>query len=84
MSRSIVAQDSILVSAKEALGWPTEKVGLRLDLIVGDGDVVILKSISPPALDEFDPLIEEAEKQARQVEAVEKEGAVCPTTKENP
>jgi len=55
-----------------------------LDLIVGDGDVVILKSISPPALDEFDPLIEEAEKQARQVEAVEKEGAVCPTTKENP
>ena len=32
---------------------------------MGDKDVVILKSISPPSLDDFDDLIAEARRQAR-------------------
>jgi len=35
-------------------------------VVVGDKDVVILKSISPPSLDEFDNLIAEARKKGRQ------------------
>ena len=35
-------------------------------VVVGDKDVVILKSISPPSLDEFDDLIAEARKKGKQ------------------
>ena len=35
-------------------------------VVVGEKDVVILKSISPPSLDEFDNLIAEARKKGRQ------------------
>jgi AbrB family looped-hinge helix DNA binding protein len=34
-------------------------------VVLGDKDVVILKNISPPAIDEFDELIAEARKSAR-------------------
>jgi len=34
-------------------------------VVMGDKDVVILKSISPPSIDEFDDLIAEARRQAR-------------------
>ena len=35
-------------------------------VVVGEKDVVILKSISPPSLDEFDDLIAEARKKGKQ------------------
>lgn len=35
-------------------------------VVVGKKDVVILKNISPPSLDEFDDLIAEARKKAKQ------------------
>jgi AbrB family looped-hinge helix DNA binding protein len=35
-------------------------------VVVGENDVVILKAISPPSMEEFDSLIAEARKQARQ------------------
>ena len=35
-------------------------------VVVGDKDVVILKSISPPSVDEFDELIAEARKKGKQ------------------
>lgn len=35
-------------------------------VVVGDRDVVILKALAPPALSEFDGLIREARRQARQ------------------
>jgi AbrB family looped-hinge helix DNA binding protein len=34
-------------------------------IVVGDKDVVILKSISPPSIDEFDKLIAEARKDSK-------------------
>jgi AbrB family looped-hinge helix DNA binding protein len=34
-------------------------------VVVGDRDVVILKNISPPSLDEFDDLIADARKKAK-------------------
>lgn len=37
-----------------------------LFVVVGEKDVVILKSISPPSLDEFDDLIAEARKKGKQ------------------
>ena len=36
-------------------------------VVVGDKDVVILKNISPPALNEFDDLIAEARRKAKKV-----------------
>ena len=45
-----------------------KKLGLKSGdqfVVTGNKDVVILKSISPPSLDEFDDLISEARKQAR-------------------
>ncbi len=36
-------------------------------VVVGDKDVVILKSISPPALNEFDDLIAEARRKIKKV-----------------
>jgi AbrB family looped-hinge helix DNA binding protein len=35
-------------------------------VVVGENDVVILKSISPPSLDEFDNLIAEARRQGKE------------------
>ncbi|MGB5620416.1 MAG: AbrB/MazE/SpoVT family DNA-binding domain-containing protein [Desulfobacterales bacterium] len=35
-------------------------------VVVGEKDVVILKNISPPSLDEFDDLIAEARKKGKQ------------------
>ena len=34
-------------------------------VVVGDKDVVILKAISPPSMEDFDALISEAHRQAR-------------------
>jgi AbrB family looped-hinge helix DNA binding protein len=34
-------------------------------VVVGDNDVVILKSIAPPSMDEFDALIADARRQAK-------------------
>jgi AbrB family looped-hinge helix DNA binding protein len=49
-----------------------EKIRKQLNLkagaqfvVVGDKDVVILKNISPPSLDEFDELIAKARKNAK-------------------
>lgn len=45
-----------------------KKLGLKSGdqfVVTGNKDIVILKSISPPSLDEFDDLISEARKQAR-------------------
>jgi len=36
-------------------------------VVLGDKDVVILKKITPPTIDEFDGLIKEARKTAKQV-----------------
>ena len=45
-----------------------KKLGLKSGdqfIVTGNKDVVILKAISPPSLDEFDDLIAEARRQAR-------------------
>ena len=45
-----------------------KRLGLKAGaqfVTVGDKDVVILKVISPPSMEEFDALISEARKQAR-------------------
>lgn len=34
-------------------------------VVIGKGDAVILKAISPPSLDEFSDLLKEAQKQAK-------------------
>ena len=34
-------------------------------VVVGEGDVVILKKITPPSMDQFDSLIQRARQQAR-------------------
>ena len=34
-------------------------------MVVGEGDVVILKRISPPSMTEFDDIVAEATRQAR-------------------
>ena len=47
-----------------------KKLGLRTGsqfIVVGDKDVVILKSISPPSMTEFDQLISKAREQAKKV-----------------
>jgi AbrB family looped-hinge helix DNA binding protein len=36
-------------------------------IVVGEADVVILKAITPPSIEEFDSLITEARSRARQV-----------------
>ena len=41
------------------------KVGSQF-IVLGDKDVVILKNISPPSLDEFSGLIADAKRKARQ------------------
>lgn len=44
------------------------RMGLRPGaqfVVVGEGDVVILKIISPPSMDEFDELVSNARRQAR-------------------
>ena len=51
-----------------------ESIRKRLDLkegaqflVVGDADVVILKVVTPPDMNEFDTLIKQARKQAKEV-----------------
>ena len=41
------------------------KAGAKF-VVVGEKDVVILKSISPPSIDEFDELVAEARKKGKQ------------------
>ena len=48
------------------------KAGTRF-VVVGEKDVVILKSISPPSLEEFDRLISEAQRAARESGLTEKD-----------
>ena len=46
-----------------------QRLGLRSGMqfvVVGDRDVVILRAISPPSMDQFDDLISAARKAARQ------------------
>lgn len=46
-----------------------DDLGLRAGdqfVVMGDKDVVILKTISPPSMNEFDSLIRKARKQARE------------------
>lgn len=46
-----------------------QRLGLKAGaqfVVVGDRDVVILKSISPPAMEEFDDLVSRARSAARQ------------------
>ena len=45
-----------------------KRLGLKAGaqfVVVGDKDVVILKAISPPSMDDFDTLISEARRQAK-------------------
>ena len=45
-----------------------KRLGLKAGaqfVVVGDKDVVILKAISPPSMEDFDALISEARKEAR-------------------
>ena len=45
-----------------------KRLGLKAGaqfVVVGDKDVVILKAISPPSMEDFDALISEARKQAK-------------------
>ena len=45
-----------------------KRLGLKAGaqfVVVGDKDVVILKAISPPSMEDFDALISEARRQAR-------------------
>ncbi len=47
---------------RNALGL---KTGSKF-VVVGEGDVVILKVVTPPSMSEFDDIIQEARRQARQ------------------
>jgi AbrB family looped-hinge helix DNA binding protein len=46
-------------------------LGLRAGskfVVVGEGDVVVLKKITPPSMSEYDDIIAEARRQARQAD----------------
>ncbi len=47
---------------RNALGL---KAGSKF-VVVGEGDVVILKVVTPPSMSDFDDIIQEARRQARQ------------------
>ena len=47
---------------RNALGL---KAGSKF-VVVGEGDVVILKVVTPPSMSEFDDIIQEARRQARE------------------
>jgi len=47
---------------RNALGL---KAGTKF-VVVGEGDVVILKVVTPPSMSDFDDIIQEARRQARQ------------------
>ena len=47
---------------RDALGL---KAGSKF-VVVGEGDVIILKVITPPSMSDFDDIIKEARRQARQ------------------
>lgn len=60
------------MSSKGQVVIPEEirkRLGLKAGsqfVVVGDKDVVILKAISPPSIEEFDKFIAEARRQAKQ------------------
>jgi len=60
------------MSSKGQVVIPEEirkRLGLKAGsqfVVVGDKDVVILKAISPPSIEEFDEFIAEARRQAKQ------------------
>ena len=59
------------MSSKGQVVIPEEirkKLGIKVGekfIVVGEGDVVILKILKPPSLNEFDMLIKQARKQAK-------------------
>ncbi len=59
------------MSSKGQIVIPEEirnRLGLKTGdkfMVIGDRDVVILKTLSPPSINEFDSLIKKARKQAR-------------------
>jgi len=61
------------MSSKGQIVIPEEirkRLGLKAGsqfIVLGDGDVVILKVLAPPSMDEFDDLIAEARMKARKV-----------------
>ena len=54
---------------RESLGLET---GAQF-VVIGKGDVVILKVVNPPSMTEFDALIKEARKQARKAGLTKKD-----------
>jgi AbrB family looped-hinge helix DNA binding protein len=53
-----------------------EELGLKTGsqfIVVGDKDVVILKTISPPSIDEFEDLVKKARKDAKKAGLKKKE-----------
>jgi AbrB family looped-hinge helix DNA binding protein len=67
------------MSSKGQVVIPEEirtKLGLRSGsrfMVVGDKDVVILKTITPPSMKEFDVIIKKARKQAKEAGLTEKD-----------
>ena len=59
------------MSSKGQIVIPEEirnRLGLKTGdkfMVIGDRDVVILKTLSPPSINEFDSLVKKARKQAR-------------------
>jgi len=73
MERTMPGLSTTKMSSKGQVVIPEEirtRLGLKTGsqfVVVGDKDTVILKTISPPSLDDFDQLIREARKQASKV-----------------
>lgn len=68
----MTAIETTKMSSKGQIVIPEEirnRLGLKTGdkfLVMGDKDVVILKALSNPSIDEFDSLIKSARKQAKQ------------------
>jgi AbrB family looped-hinge helix DNA binding protein len=54
-----------VVIPEEVRGALGLKAGSKF-VVVGEGDVVILKVVTPPSMSDFDDIIQEARRQARQ------------------
>jgi len=67
----MATKETTKMSSKGQIVIPEEirkKLGLKTGdkfIVMGDKDVVILKTLSTPSINEFDKLIKEARKQAR-------------------
>jgi AbrB family looped-hinge helix DNA binding protein len=59
-----MSSKSQIVIPEEIRNWLGLKTGDKF-LVIGDKDLVILKALSNPSLEEFDGLIKKACKQAR-------------------